>query len=61
MDLLIVQLGDVLQEIFNAREWSLLLQRCQHIRLDNANIDTAGKQEIDDILFCAFAGHRQDP
>src|SRR5439155_11582718 len=61
MDLLIVQLSDVLQEVFNARKRSLPLQRCQHSRLNKGDIDTAGKQEIGHVLRRSLAGHRQNP
>src|SRR5947207_1563596 len=61
MDLLIVQLSDVLQEVFNARKRSLPLQQCQHIHLNKGNIDTAGKQEIGHVLRRSLAGHRQNP
>src|SRR5438067_10623889 len=60
MDLLVVQLSDVVQEIFNARKRSLPLQRCQYIRLNKGDIDTAGKQEIGHVLRRSLDGHRQN-
>src|SRR5712692_7820500 len=55
MDLLIVELGDVLEIVLDAWKRRITLQCSEHIRLDNSEIDTPGEDDIGDVLKRAFA------
>jgi hypothetical protein len=61
VDLLIVQLGDVLEKVLDAWEGWITLQRSEHVRLDDPDIDPSCKDDIGDVLKAALADHGKNP
>ncbi len=61
MHLLVVELGDVLQRLFDPWIEVLLSHVGQHVRLHDADIDATQIQDVGDILERAFSDDREHP
>src|ERR1700730_843003 len=61
VDLLIVELGNVLEIVLNAREGRITLQRSEHVRLDDPDIDPSCEDDVGDVLKSALSDHGKNP
>src|SRR5215469_18227066 len=57
VDLLVVELGDVLEIILDAWEGRLTLQRSEHVRLDDPHVDPSRERDVGDVLKSPFPDH----
>ena len=60
VDLLVVELGDVADALGDVGVQVLLAAEAQHVRLDDANVDAAQIEQVDDVLHRSLADDRQD-
>jgi hypothetical protein len=50
-----------LEKVLDVRERRIALERGEHIRLDDPDIDPSREDDIGDVLKCALTGYGKNP